>query len=229
MSITRPGATQAGKSTRDVILDVAERQFAEKGFSGVSVREIAAEVGLRNQASLYHHFRSKRALYEAVLGRGVEALVGLVAAGVPGAGSTRGNREVVESTIDRVVDYLTEHPHLPRLIQRAGVDDIRYFRGTVIRLLRPLFQQGLGALAVSGERWQREDLPYLAVGIYHLIFGYFANARLLSLVTDEDWLSPRAIVRQRRFLKAVIGSLLGLRDLQEVSTRGEVRVLRHTG
>ena len=60
------------RSTRDLILDAAEARFAERGFAGVSVREIAGDVGLKNQASLYHHFKSKRALYEAVLARGVE-------------------------------------------------------------------------------------------------------------------------------------------------------------
>jgi AcrR family transcriptional regulator len=33
-------------STRDVILDAAERRFAERGFAGVSVREIATDAGL---------------------------------------------------------------------------------------------------------------------------------------------------------------------------------------
>src|SRR5439155_858697 len=66
-------------STRDVILDAAERCFAERGFAGVSTREIAAEAGLRNQASLYHHFTDKRALYEAALARGVAPIVALMA------------------------------------------------------------------------------------------------------------------------------------------------------
>lgn len=220
------GKNENGKTTRDVILDVAERCFAERGFSGVSVREIAAEVGLKNQASLYHYFRNKRALYEAVLARGVEAIVSLVAAG---AGSTNGGgsqREVVEETIDRVVDFLVEHPHLPRLIQRAGIDEIRYFRGAVMRLLRPLFQQGLGVLAVSGAPWRREDLPHLAVGIYHLIFAYFANAQLLSLVTDSDWLGPAAVERQRRFLKGAVGQLLGIREVGAVPVLRTVRAAR---
>src|SRR2546430_15591197 len=65
-------------STRDVILDAAERCFAERGFAGVSTREIAAEAGLRNQASLYHHFTDKRALYEAALARGVAPIVALM-------------------------------------------------------------------------------------------------------------------------------------------------------
>ena len=42
-----------------MILDAAERRFAERGFDGVSVREIATDAGLKNQASLYHHFKNK--------------------------------------------------------------------------------------------------------------------------------------------------------------------------
>src|SRR5512143_2596439 len=116
---------RASAPTRDVILDAAGRRFAERGFAAVSVREIAADVGLKNQASLYHHFRNKRALYEAVLARGVEALVELVAGSVvPQTGGDAA--EGVEASLDCVVDYLVEHPHLPRLIQRAGIDDTRY-------------------------------------------------------------------------------------------------------
>src|SRR5216110_3572865 len=104
-------------STRDAILDAAERCFAERGFAGVSTREIAAEAGLRNQASLYHHFRHKRALYEAVLSRGIAPIIALVAeSGKRGPGGERGRLEpaVVEAVLDRLLDYLEEHPHLPR-------------------------------------------------------------------------------------------------------------------
>src|SRR5262250_2140364 len=101
------GTTET-RPTRDLILDAAERRFA-----GVSVREIAADVGLKNQASLYHHFRHKRAIYEAVLTRGVEAMVALVATSVGGSGTDlAGDLSRMEATLDRVVDYLVEHPHL---------------------------------------------------------------------------------------------------------------------
>src|SRR5215470_12304170 len=96
------------RTTRDLILDVAEGRFAERGFAGVSVREIAADVGLKNQASLYHHFRHKRALYEAVLARGVESLVALVAGGAT-SGTSGAAPEAMSATLDRVIDYLVEH------------------------------------------------------------------------------------------------------------------------
>src|SRR5215471_4601437 len=97
------------RSTRALILDAAGRRFAERGFAGVSVREIAADAGLKNQASLYHHFRDKRALYEAVVARGVEPIVSMVAQSR--ADPAREGDDMF--FIDRLVDYLAAHPHLP--------------------------------------------------------------------------------------------------------------------
>jgi AcrR family transcriptional regulator len=192
------------RSTRDQILDAAERAFAERGFSGVSMREIAAEVGLRNQASLYHHFRDKHALYEAVLARGVETIVALVAAGEPVG--TPG----VGAVIDRLLDYLAEHPHLPRLIERAGLDDSDQVGHTATRLLRPLYTQGIRALTASRGVWAPEELPFVGAGLYHLIFGYFANASLFQAVVGADPHTPAAVARQRRFVKAALRRLLGV-------------------
>src|SRR5919197_5629383 len=114
-------------STRDAILDAAERRFAERGFAGVSMRGIAGEAGLRNQASLYHHFRDKRALYEATLARGLASIVALIEA----SGDGWLDAAQVGRNVDRMLDYLAAHPHLPRLIQRAGLDDSRSLRAAV--------------------------------------------------------------------------------------------------
>src|SRR3989442_10526056 len=99
-------------STRDAILDAAERCFADRGFAGVSMREIAAEVGLRNQAILYHHFADKRALYEAALARGVAPIVALMEqSGGGGLDPAEAQRN-----LDRLLDYPAQQPHLPRLL-----------------------------------------------------------------------------------------------------------------
>lgn len=193
-----------GRSTRDIILDAAEQLFAEKGFEGVSMREIVAETSLKNQASLYHHFRNKRTLYEAVLSRGLDNLAALL----PGAGET-GTAEQVAANLDRLLDYLSEHPHLARLIQRAALDDSRYLQNAVRRLLRPLYSQGREALSGADRIWSDDQIPHLAAGLYHLIFGYFANAALLDAVVLEDPLSPEAIERQRKFVKTAVARLLG--------------------
>ena len=48
------------------ILDAAIPMFAEAGFNGVSMRDIAKKVGL-NAASLYHHFQDKHTLYSKAM------------------------------------------------------------------------------------------------------------------------------------------------------------------
>jgi AcrR family transcriptional regulator len=201
-------AHEAG-STRDLILDAAERRFAERGFTGVAMREIAADVGLRNQASLYHHFRNKRALYEAVLARGLEPIVAVVAESYK-AGTTL-EPHAVAASLDRLIDYLIEHPNLPRLIQR-GLDDSRYLRAAIPKLLFPLSAEGMRLLQEAGGPWEPEDLKYLAAGIYHLIFGYFANSAFIEVALQADPRSPEAVARQRRFVKIAVGQLLGVGD-----------------
>ena len=47
-------------------LDAAEAVFAESGFAGASVRDIASRAGL-NAASLYNYYPGKQELYEAVM------------------------------------------------------------------------------------------------------------------------------------------------------------------
>jgi AcrR family transcriptional regulator len=197
-------------STRDAILDAAEQGFAEHGFAGTSVREIARDAGLRNQASLYHYFESKEALYEAVLARGVEALLPLwQAGGIAMEAAAKDQRAgAMGAYLDRVFDYLVEHPHLARLIERAGLDEDRFVAGAVPRLLRPLYVQGVEVLRGAGSSWQPSQLPHLAAGLFHLIFGYFANASLLQAVLDEDPHSPRMLEQQRTFLKTAVARLL---------------------
>lgn len=196
-------------STRALILNAAERRFAERGFSGVSVREIASEAGLKNQASLYHHFRNKRAIYEAVLTRGLSPLIAVVAE------SGIAPQHEPDTFLDRMLDHLAANPHLPRLIQRAGLDDSKYLRTVLIRLLRPFYTEGMNVLASAAAPWGPEELPHLAAGLYHLIFGYFANVTLLEVVLPDDPRSATAVARQRRFLKTALALLLGNTPVRE--------------
>lgn len=54
------------KTTKEVILLVASSLFMERGFQAISTREIAEKSGI-TQPNLYHHFRTKEAIYIAVL------------------------------------------------------------------------------------------------------------------------------------------------------------------
>ncbi|MEA2078264.1 MAG: TetR/AcrR family transcriptional regulator [Pseudomonadota bacterium] len=53
------------------ILDLAIPLFAQSGYAGVSMRDIASVVGIR-AASLYHHFPDKQTLYLQAMARAFE-------------------------------------------------------------------------------------------------------------------------------------------------------------
>ncbi len=63
--------TRDPEGTKQAILDAAEKLFAEKGFSGVSVRDISVASGV-SQSLIHHHFGSKHALYEEVKKRAID-------------------------------------------------------------------------------------------------------------------------------------------------------------
>ena len=186
--------------TKDLILDVAEKRFAEHGFAGVSVRQIAADAGLKNQASLYHHFKNKQALYEAVIRRGMEPVIAVI---------ERSKVEPAGPVIDLLIDHLSNQPMLPRLIWRAGLDESEDLRRIVAQALRPLFDLGFDAISRSDLDWEEEHLPHLAFGLFQLIFGYFAQISLFEPITPDPPRSRQALERQRRFLKLANARLMG--------------------
>lgn len=61
----------ASLSTKERLLDAAERQFAERGYEGASMRAITRAAGVSVSAANYH-FGSKRDLLHATLRRRVE-------------------------------------------------------------------------------------------------------------------------------------------------------------
>jgi AcrR family transcriptional regulator len=65
--------TETGDETRTRILDVAERRFADRGFDGVSIRDITREAGV-NGAAIHYHFGTKQDLVAAIVRRRSDAL-----------------------------------------------------------------------------------------------------------------------------------------------------------
>jgi len=58
-------AAGTGSTRRDEIVAVAAELFAQKGFDGTTVRDIADTAGILS-GSLYHHFRSKEQIMEEI-------------------------------------------------------------------------------------------------------------------------------------------------------------------
>src|SRR4051794_12738928 len=66
-----------GKERREQLLDIGRSLFAEKGFEGTSVEEIAAKAGV-SKPVVYEHFGGKEGLYAVVVDREVESLLGTI-------------------------------------------------------------------------------------------------------------------------------------------------------
>ncbi len=60
--------------TKEQILNVAEAQFAEKGFAGTTLRGVIREAGV-NIAAVHYHFGSKEELFVAVVRRAAQQIV----------------------------------------------------------------------------------------------------------------------------------------------------------
>ena len=197
--------------TRELIIDRAERLFAARGIDGVAVRDLAREMGI-TPSSLYNHFPGKQALYAAVLQRGVEPIIEMVADAWQ-RGVSR--REDVRATMAAMVPHLAAHPHLARLLQRAMLEESPEVRALIARWLEPLYQKGLGVVGkVAGDAgWERDDAPHLAIMLFEMLFGYFANAAALQQLAGwtDDPLSEPAVAHQQRILEEAIFRLLGPR------------------
>jgi AcrR family transcriptional regulator len=62
----RPNRNVArGEATRGQLIAIATRVFAERGYEDASIEAVLREAGV-SRGSLYHHFASKEALFEAV-------------------------------------------------------------------------------------------------------------------------------------------------------------------
>lgn len=57
------------EETRSKIVDVATRLFLEKGYDNTSVQDIVGQLGGLSKGAIYHHFRSKEGILDAVLDR----------------------------------------------------------------------------------------------------------------------------------------------------------------
>ena len=62
------------EQTTEAILDAAEKLFSERGFTAVTVRDIAAEAGV-SHALVHRYLGSKAEIYRAMLARNEGAIV----------------------------------------------------------------------------------------------------------------------------------------------------------
>src|SRR5215216_5818635 len=95
---TEQASSPETQSKRDLILDVAMRHFAEHGYRGARIEDIAAEVGVA-KGTVFLHFANKEGLFLATYQRAVSMLPAWLDAPA----------EVVEEGFWAVLDYWLQH------------------------------------------------------------------------------------------------------------------------
>lgn len=142
---------------KEKLLAAATRLFAEKGFAGVSIRQLAEAAGV-NSAMISYYYGGKEGLYEAVLTTQYERLLEKFEAIAACKGS-------VEEKIRRYADVIRrnhtdEQPLMARLIQgelsspTACMEKVvRNYTSRIAHIVSGIVQQGVEA----GEF--RQDIP----------------------------------------------------------------------
>jgi AcrR family transcriptional regulator len=122
------------ESTRIAILKAAEAVFAEKGFAGCRLREVAERVNIR-RPSIVYHFRDKRELYDAVIERLLGGLMARIQAALAGDGPLGARLEAV---LLAGVTYLGERPSLARIVLREVAEASPARNPAVMRHVTPI-------------------------------------------------------------------------------------------
>ena len=147
------------QDAKEKLLAAATRLFAEKGFAGVSIRQLAEAAGV-NSAMISYYYGGKEGLYEAVLTTQYERLLtkfeAIAAFEAPVKEKIRQYAEVIR------LNHTAEQPLMARLIQGELTSPtacmekvVRNYTSRIARIVSGIVQQGVE----DGEF--RQDIPPL--------------------------------------------------------------------
>lgn len=195
-------------ATRAALLARATREFADRGFDGARVDEIATAAGI-NKRMIYAYFGDKDGLYRAVLDACLAQGLELTREGVapPGAGV----RQRAEAIIRRFFEYLSDHPDFVRLLTWEALSHER--RGRKILLsrlevgLEPL--RAIVRLGVKEGTFRADLEPRLVLlAVNALLLGFFTQRHLVEALWKVELSAPaarEALLRQ--FLRILLDGI----------------------
>ena len=132
------GGASDPQRKHEAIVEVSMRHFAEHGYRGARVEDIATEVGIA-KGTVFLHFGSKEGLFLAAFERAVRELPGWLDA--PDEIRAQGFWAVLDYWLERTEEFLTE-AWVPNRVAMIG----RYDTGLGLR--RPI------------DRFMRREDPY---------------------------------------------------------------------
>ncbi|MDC6169157.1 TetR/AcrR family transcriptional regulator [Paucibacter sp. XJ19-41] len=184
----------------------AERQFAQYGFEGASLENIAAAVGISRHSLLYY-YPSKEQLYRKVLDEVLSEWLARMAGIVSGTDPEAAMREYIAAKLR----YSRERPAGSQVFAREVMAGAPRFRDAIEAQVLP----ALNADVKTFERWARQGLV-AKLDFRHLMFTIWASTQAYAdlgpqfaillgkpVLEEEDYLAA-----ERLILQLVLGGLM---------------------
>ncbi|MBF0382178.1 MAG: TetR/AcrR family transcriptional regulator [Magnetococcales bacterium] len=151
-------------SSKEIILQTVLPLFADKGYEGVSMRQIAKTVGMR-PASLYHHFPDKKTLYLEALARAFTSTSSLLLEGLTKEGTAQQRFERIVR--DMVQDRL-DNPVFHQIISREILDgDDERLKQLSTQVFAESFQKLVQFLGPITKKSKPDQLVMSLIAIIH--------------------------------------------------------------
>jgi AcrR family transcriptional regulator len=194
----KPERTNDPERTTADIIEIATREFAEKGLAGARI-DVIAEATRTSKRMIYYYFGSKEALYRAVLEqsysriRTIEAQLHLEDLAPEPA-----LRKLVEFT----VDYQLANPDFIRLVMNENIHrgeflaqskSIQQLNVPAIDAVRAVYERGVAAKVFRAGI----DPVDLHMSISALSFFNVSNRHTFSLIFKRDLDSHDAVAARR--------------------------------
>ena len=192
---------------REQLLDVSRALFAEKGFEGTSVEEIAVRAKV-SKPVVYEHFGGKEGMYAVIVDRELQKLL----AALSGALRTGGHpKRIVERTAMALLEYIEENTDGFRILVRDSpvaqatgtfyslIGDVatqvegliaqQFSRRGLDASAAPIYSQMLvGMVALTGQHWAEDQQPekhIVAAHLVNLAWNGLSSLERRPMLTDE--------------------------------------------
>ncbi|MCU0884045.1 MAG: HTH-type transcriptional regulator RutR [Beijerinckiaceae bacterium] len=195
--------TAAGEANRERILDAALACFARTGLNGTRIEAIALGAGL-SKTNLLYYFRSKNALYLAVLTRTLDMWLEPLRA----IDADRDPRAALSHYITAKLAAARDHPEASRLFALEVMQGAPMLSAVLATDLKALVDGKVALL----RRWQDEgrlkphDPHHLLFQIWATTQHYADFATQVEQLTGATLADPAFFERTR---EAILASILG--------------------
>ncbi|KQM09599.1 MAG: hypothetical protein AL399_00700 [Candidatus [Bacteroides] periocalifornicus] len=137
--------------TRDFIVERAFCLFLQRGYEGISIRDIQEAVGL-SKGAIYHYFRSKEDIFGEAMDRYLLPAIQTLPEALDPESATP-----LRDAMDASLEWRDAYIARLRLITEQKGDDFRFFRllFQVGEYYRDFHDKLVAGLATERERWRR--------------------------------------------------------------------------